>query len=263
MKLRRFLNKKNEFKVFKLVLSGQKPIDVEQLKAIQSPPYELERVELELEFVPRTSFKSLKKRCDHGSQRTITLYFPNNDVNKITKFFCRTFEARHALLVKSVQMDIFPVNSGFFLALDSADGKEQSYYARTINCVGLCGRQCVSMPKRIPFGEPKRKVESRCCTRKVLKRVFCKLPIGIRSKAVLVGQDHRLGVEVLTRTTARNPTRRAYFNEPIVLIRQGNKVAHSIATWVVGCNNEIVLEVRVPDCALECVMEDVRFVSIV
>ncbi|GJY93182.1 F-box domain containing protein [Tanacetum coccineum] len=57
MKLRRFLNKKNEFKVFKLVLSGQKPIDVEQLKAIQSPPYELERVELELEFVPRTSFK--------------------------------------------------------------------------------------------------------------------------------------------------------------------------------------------------------------
>ncbi|GJZ22690.1 hypothetical protein Tco_0559729 [Tanacetum coccineum] len=57
MKLRRFLNKKNEFKVFKLVLSGQKPIDVEQLKAIQSPPYELERVELELEFVPQTSFK--------------------------------------------------------------------------------------------------------------------------------------------------------------------------------------------------------------
>ncbi|GJX70310.1 reverse transcriptase [Tanacetum coccineum] len=42
--------------------------------------------------------------------------------------------------------------------------------------------------------------------------------------------------------------------------RQGNKVAHSIAAWVVGCNNEIVLEVRVPDCALECVMEDVRFV---
>ncbi|GJU16147.1 retrotransposon protein, putative, ty1-copia subclass [Tanacetum coccineum] len=42
--------------------------------------------------------------------------------------------------------------------------------------------------------------------------------------------------------------------------RQGNKVVHSIDVWVVGCNNEIVLEGRVPDCALECVMEDVRFV---
>nr|GEV23192.1 aspartyl protease AED3-like [Tanacetum cinerariifolium] len=44
--------------------------------------------------------------------------------------------------------------------------------------------------------------------------------------------------------------------------REGNKVAHSIAAWVVGCNNEIVLESRVPDCALECAMDDVLLCSI-
>ncbi|GKC73987.1 reverse transcriptase, partial [Tanacetum coccineum] len=38
--------------------------------------------------------------------------------------------------------------------------------------------------------------------------------------------------------------------------REGNKVAHSTAAWVVRCNKEIVLEGRVPDCAVDCVMED-------
>lgn len=31
--------------------------------------------------------------------------------------------------------------------------------------------------------------------------------------------------------------------------REGNMVAHSIATWTIGCNDEIVLEGTVPDCA--------------
>ncbi|GKC80909.1 reverse transcriptase [Tanacetum coccineum] len=39
--------------------------------------------------------------------------------------------------------------------------------------------------------------------------------------------------------------------------REGNKFAHGIDAWVVGCNNEIVLEGRVSDCALKCVMEDI------
>ena len=39
--------------------------------------------------------------------------------------------------------------------------------------------------------------------------------------------------------------------------REGNEVAHSIANWIVGCNDEIIMEGRVPDCALTQAMKDV------
>ncbi|PWA90132.1 hypothetical protein CTI12_AA102250 [Artemisia annua] len=39
--------------------------------------------------------------------------------------------------------------------------------------------------------------------------------------------------------------------------RDGNMVAHSIATWGIGCNDEIVLEGRVPNCSLDRVTNDV------
>ena len=39
--------------------------------------------------------------------------------------------------------------------------------------------------------------------------------------------------------------------------REGNMVAHSIATWGIGCNDEIVLEGRVPNCILDRVTNDV------
>ncbi|KAJ0907893.1 putative leucine-rich repeat domain superfamily, F-box-like domain superfamily [Helianthus annuus] len=51
-KLRQFLDKENGFKVFNLFLHAiyyQKLIDLEKLKAIGLPPYELEHVELQLE----------------------------------------------------------------------------------------------------------------------------------------------------------------------------------------------------------------------
>ncbi|GJU35101.1 hypothetical protein Tco_1183455 [Tanacetum coccineum] len=97
MKLRRFLNKKNEFKVFKLVLSGQKPIDVEQLKAIKSPPYELERVELELEFVPRTSFKvvgayTYLKLLEQEDERQTNTYLVMSSSSIAEKRFIDLFE---------------------------------------------------------------------------------------------------------------------------------------------------------------------------
>ncbi|GKA08728.1 F-box domain containing protein [Tanacetum coccineum] len=48
-KLRKFLDKNSIFKVLKLDIHPQKLIDVEELKLIHSPPYELEHVELNFE----------------------------------------------------------------------------------------------------------------------------------------------------------------------------------------------------------------------
>lgn len=53
-KLKRFLEKKNGFKVLKLHIS-KASIDVEQLKLIQSTPYELEHVELQLKTIKELS----------------------------------------------------------------------------------------------------------------------------------------------------------------------------------------------------------------
>lgn len=39
--------------------------------------------------------------------------------------------------------------------------------------------------------------------------------------------------------------------------REGNKVVDCIANWALGCNDEVVLEDRVPDCACVWVSEDV------
>ncbi|GKA81339.1 ribonuclease H [Tanacetum coccineum] len=44
--------------------------------------------------------------------------------------------------------------------------------------------------------------------------------------------------------------------------REGNKVAHSIATWALGCSGEIILESRVPECSCKFVTEDVLSSSI-
>lgn len=39
--------------------------------------------------------------------------------------------------------------------------------------------------------------------------------------------------------------------------REGNMVAHNIATWALGCTNDVILEGEVPSCASVLVSEDV------
>ncbi|GKA48632.1 HemK methyltransferase family member 2-like protein [Tanacetum coccineum] len=83
---------------------------------------------------------------------------------------------------------------------------------------------------------------------------FASSPLEAEAKAILWAMSH---------AWSRSYTNVVFESDSLCLvnalrIRQGNKVAHSIAAWVVGCNIEIVLEGRVPDYALECVMEDVR-----
>ncbi|GKA60807.1 hypothetical protein Tco_0760214 [Tanacetum coccineum] len=76
-KLRLFFDKKNGFKVLKLHIR-KASIDVEQLKLIQSRPYELEHVELQIETIKELSvyvdvfaYEKLLQQEDQGQTNII------------------------------------------------------------------------------------------------------------------------------------------------------------------------------------------------
>ncbi|KAI7745734.1 hypothetical protein M8C21_002654 [Ambrosia artemisiifolia] len=91
-KLRLFLTKKNGFKVLNLYISaiGQKFTDIEKLKAIELPPYELEHVELLLDFLEESSayipFVDAVLWCCRPRSLTLRSSVPFEEQGDVVKF---------------------------------------------------------------------------------------------------------------------------------------------------------------------------------
>ncbi|XP_076930483.1 F-box protein At3g59000-like isoform X1 [Bidens hawaiensis] len=97
-KLRLFLDKKNGFKVLNLYINSiysQKLTDLEKLKAIDLPPYELEHVELQLDAFPfeeSMAFVDAVLCCCRPRSLTLRLSSPVTDVEEQSNIVKFTFE---------------------------------------------------------------------------------------------------------------------------------------------------------------------------
>ncbi|KAI7734285.1 hypothetical protein M8C21_012188, partial [Ambrosia artemisiifolia] len=92
-KLRLFLTKKNGFKVLNLYISAirtQKFTDIEKVKAIELPPYELEHVELQLDTLEESSahiaFVDAVLWCCHPLSLTLRSSVPFEEHGDLVKF---------------------------------------------------------------------------------------------------------------------------------------------------------------------------------
>ncbi|KAI7756804.1 hypothetical protein M8C21_014475 [Ambrosia artemisiifolia] len=133
-KLRRFLNKKNGFKVLNLYIQAiysQNFMVLEKLKAVEAPPYELEHVELQLEthaeplahiaFVDAVLWCCRPRSLTFRSSSPLTDFQEQNDVVKFTyEKLLQQEEQGHT------NIQIITPSSSFLMAL-SGEGKAISF----------------------------------------------------------------------------------------------------------------------------------------
>ncbi|KAI7734286.1 hypothetical protein M8C21_012189, partial [Ambrosia artemisiifolia] len=96
VKLRRFLDKKNGFKVLNLYISAmysQGFTDLEKLKTIEMPPYELNHVELQLHTLEESSahvaFVNAVLWCCRPRSLTLRSSVPFEEQIDVVKFACK------------------------------------------------------------------------------------------------------------------------------------------------------------------------------